>query len=60
MEAFTYLLDLSMSMSDCDSDRDALLEAHEELVAMNDDCGDPTALWSVWAATRSRSNLMAA
>ena len=54
MDAFNYLLDLTMSMSDCDTDRDALLEAHEELVAMNEDCGEPTALWSVWAATRSR------
>ena len=56
MDAFDYLLDLSMSMSDCDTDRDALLEAHESLVAMNHDCGEPTALWSVWAATRSRSH----
>jgi hypothetical protein len=55
MDAFDYLLDLSMSMSDCDTDRDALLEAHESLVAMSHDCGEPTALWSVWAATRSRS-----
>jgi hypothetical protein len=55
MDAFDYLLDLSMSMSDCDTDRDALLEAHESLAAMNHDCGEPTALWSVWASTRSRA-----
>ena len=54
MESFDYLLDLSMSMSGCDTDRDALLEAHESLVAMSTDCGKPTALWSVWAATRAR------
>jgi hypothetical protein len=62
MDAFDYLFDLSMSMSGCDTDRDALLEAHESLAAMNHDCGEPTALWSVWASTRSRgtSNQMAA
>jgi hypothetical protein len=59
MDAFNYLLDLTMSMSEYDTDRDALLEAHEELVAMNDDCGEPTTLWSVWAATRSRSLIAA-
>jgi hypothetical protein len=53
MDAFDYLLNLSMSMSDCDTDRDALLEAHESLVEMSYDCGEPTALWSVWASTRS-------
>jgi hypothetical protein len=53
MDAFDYLLDLSMSMSGCDTDRDALLEAHESLVAMSHDCGEPTALWSVWATSRS-------
>lgn len=54
MESFDYLLDLSMSMSGCDTDRDALLEAHESLVEMSTDCGAPTPLWSVWAATRAR------
>jgi hypothetical protein len=53
MDSFDYLLDLSMSMTNCDTDRDSLLEAHESLVALNDDCGEPTTLWSVWAATRS-------
>jgi hypothetical protein len=53
MDAFDYLLDLSMSISGCDTDREALLEAHEALAAMNDDCGAPTILWSVWAATRA-------
>jgi hypothetical protein len=53
MDAFDYLLDLSMSMSDCDTDRDALLEAHESLAAMSEECGEPTTLWSVWTATRS-------
>jgi hypothetical protein len=52
MDAFDYLLDLSMTISGCDTDREALLEAHETLAAMNDDCGAPTVLWSLWAATR--------
>ena len=45
MDALHHLLDLSMSISSCETDREALLEAHATLSALSDDCGRPAAVW---------------
>jgi len=56
--AFDYLLDLSMSMSECESDRDALREAHTTLASMSAD-GRASAVWPVLPAVRSRGTYRA-
>jgi hypothetical protein len=60
MDAFDYLLDLSMSISGCETDRAAISEAHEALVAMNDDCGAPAAVATLWGVARPRRSVRAA
>jgi hypothetical protein len=58
MESFEYLLELSMSMSGCETDHHALREAHASLAALNDDCGAPASMWSFWPATRGTQTLV--
>jgi hypothetical protein len=45
MDGFHHLLDLSMTINGCETDREELLEAHATLSAMNDDCGTPASVW---------------
>jgi hypothetical protein len=52
--AYDYLLDLSMSMSDNETDRDAVREAHSVLVSMSSECRAPSTVWPVLPAARSR------
>jgi hypothetical protein len=51
--AFDYLFDLSMSMSECETDRDALQEAHTTLASMSSDCRT-SSVWPELPAVRSR------
>ena len=51
---FDYLLDLSMSMSEYETDRDAVREAHSMLASMSSDCR-VSPVWPVLPAVRSRS-----
>jgi hypothetical protein len=51
--AFDYLFDLSMSMSECDTDREALREAHTVLASMSSDCRT-SSVWPELPAVRAR------
>jgi hypothetical protein len=45
VDAFSYFLDLSMSISGSDADRDALVEARQAMAELNEDCRTPSSVW---------------
>lgn len=50
---FDYLFDLSMSMNDSDTDREALREAHSALASMSADCRVLSSVWPAFPAARA-------